>query len=417
MLDKNIKFNWIKTEKFNTIALIFSFINKRTVENIAHYVMLSSILGSQTENYKTKKELNEKLYSLYNCNIYWSALNMYENENLCLYVEFINPSIVNDDTLLDEIFILIKEFIFNPLLNKKNNGFDLKNFKEKQRLVIEDIDSLYDHKGRYANFKLLSNMTRENEFPLQNVLTKEAVLKVSPESLYDFYLNIINNSFVSINGIGSYEKEQIEEKISEIDLKTNEVPMRFYSEIDFDKRDCLFLEEVQDLNQAKLRIGFRSKISAKSSLYPAYLVFSAMFGGMFNSTLSTVVRENKSLAYSIYTNAMIDKKVFTVNAGIDSDKVKEVVDIVLEELEKYRNNCIEEGEKLFNMAKECILNDMMQVYDTQGALLIRRLKDSIGNPYKYDDLIKCIYEVKMEDVIECSKLIYLDAVYVLKGER
>jgi predicted Zn-dependent peptidase len=117
------------------------------------------------------------------------------------------------------------------------------------------------------------------------------------------------------------------------------------------------------------------------------------------------------------SNAIIDKKVFTVNAGIDSDKIKEVVDIVLEELEKYRNNCIEDGEKLFNMAKECILNDMMQVYDTQGALLLRRLKDSIGNAYKYDDLMKCIYEVKIEDVIECSKLIYLDTVYVLKGER
>ncbi len=415
MLDRNIKFNWIKTDKFNTIALIISFINERNVDNIPLYVMLSSILGSQTSNYPTKKALNEKLYSLYNCNIYWTALNMYKNENLCLYVEFINPSIVRDETLLDEIFLLIEEFIFNPLLNKDKNGFDEKNFKEKKRLIIEDIDSIYNQKGRYSTEKLLSFMTRDNEFPLQSVLTKEKIMSITPQKLYDFYLHNIKNSYISINGIGSIDSRIIEDKLQCLDLKTNSVKMKFYSEEDYNSLECKYYEEIQDIKQAKLRMGFRSEISAKTVLYPAYIVFNAMFGGMFNSTLSTEVRENKSLAYSISSNAIIDRKVFTVNAGIDSDKVKEVTEIVLDELNKYRNNDIEDGNKLLNMAKECVLSDMMQVYDTQGSLLLRRLKDSINDTLKYDDLLKAIYEVKLEEVVECSKHIYLDTIFVLKG--
>lgn len=415
MLDKNIKLNWVKTSKFNTVALLISFINERKEENISKYVMLSAVLGSLTEKYNTKKSLNEKLYSLYNCNIYWASLNMYKNENVSLYVEFINPSVVKDENLLDEIFDLINEFLYCPLLNDSKDSFEEKNFNEKKRLILEQIDSLYNNKEKYAVNKLLSHMRREKEFPLSNLVSREQIESLSSKELYEFYKYLLNNSFVAISGMGDIDFSLIEEKMSKFNLKSNEINMEFYSKKDYEQLECKYIEETQDIKQAKLNIAFRTSISASSAQYPAYVVFSTMFGGMFNSTLSNVVREKLSLAYNIYNNILVDKKIMTVHAGIDSSKVKEVTEIILSELKKYQSGNIEEGKQLFKMAKECILNDMLQVYDTQGSLLIRKLKDSITDTRKYDDLIKDIYEVKYEEIISCSKELYLDTIFVLKG--
>ena len=86
MFDSNVLFNWKNNSKFNTVAILISFINKRNEENIAKYALLSSVLGSVTKNYDTKRKLNKRMYDLYNCNIYFSSLNMYKNENLSLFV-------------------------------------------------------------------------------------------------------------------------------------------------------------------------------------------------------------------------------------------------------------------------------------------------------------------------------------------
>ena len=417
MFDSNVLFNWKNNSKFNTVAILISFINKRNEENIAKYALLSSVLGSVTKNYDTKRKLNKKMYDLYNCNIYFSSLNMYKNENLSLFVNFVNPDIVNDEKLLDNIFELMKEFLYNQLLNGDQNGFEVKNFNEKKRLILEEIDSLYNNKSKYSTNQLLEKMRRENEYPLSNGLKKEDVEKTTANSLYEFYKEILDNSFVCINGMGNIDSKIILNKFKDFNFKSKNIDIETFSKIDFELQECKYFEEIQNVEQAKLRIGFRTYINNDSPLYPAYVVFHSMFGGIFNSTLSRVIREEKSLAYSVYSSILVDRKLFIVSCGVDSDKINEVEKTVLELLETYKNNNIEDGEQLFKMAKECILNDMMQVYDTQGALLLRNLKDSITSLCKYDDLIKRIYNVKLEEVVEASKQIYLDTIFVLKGKE
>ena len=56
MFDSNVLFNWKNNSKFNTVAILISFINKRNEENIAKYALLSSVLGSVTKNYDTKRK-------------------------------------------------------------------------------------------------------------------------------------------------------------------------------------------------------------------------------------------------------------------------------------------------------------------------------------------------------------------------
>ena len=55
----------------------------------------------------------------------------------------------------------------------------------------------------------------------------------------------------------------------------------------------IFKLDLKDINI------FTTTIAFNDPLYVAYLTFSTMFGGMFNSTLSANIREKMSLVYNI----------------------------------------------------------------------------------------------------------------------
>ena len=414
VFDKN---NFIRNNKFNTLTILISFIHEKELDKLSYPALISSIMNSCSNNYPTKKELYGKMYNLYNANLVFFNTNMYKNFAYNLAIEIVNPKYLNDDSLLDDTFQLAKELIYNPLLNDKKDGFDEKIFSEKKRLIIDNIKNIYNDKSRYSYIKLLENMKKENEFPISNALDYESIEKVSNNSLYDYYKEIINSSKVLVSCYGDIEEEVIKKYINDLNLNTVDVNINLFEKKDYLIEKVNKIEEYQNLHQAKLHIGYRTTISYDSSLYSSYVVFSVMFGGMFNSTLTSNIREKLSLVYSIYSSIIQDQKIFVVSSGNDYDKTDEIVRIVNEELLKYQNGDIENKEALLSMAKESIINETKDNFDSASRTLTQKLKDTLKGFRNINDFLIEIENVSIDDVIKASKTLSLDTIYVLGGKN
>ena len=141
----------------------------------------------------------------------------------------------------------------------------------------------------------------------------EQVPQVTPASLYDTYQSMIENDYCAIYVVGNVDKQQVYNQIqSKFEIKpfTFEVSDNKAQKLD-NKIEQLpkTIVATDDVDQAKLNLGYRFPTHYGKSNYYAFIVFNIMFGGDPSSVLFNEVRERQSLAYSIHSQ--IDGKMVT----------------------------------------------------------------------------------------------------------
>jgi predicted Zn-dependent peptidase len=172
--------------------------------------------------------------------------------------------------------------------------------------------------------------------------------------------------------------------------------------------------ETSNFNQSKLEFGLKmDNLTDFERQYVMY-VYSNILGGGAESLLFNEVRTKKSLCYYIYSSGNGQKNLLQIRAGIDGKNTDKVINLVKKCLDRMKNGDFSD-EDIMN-AKKCYINTLTENEDYISATLA----SYSGNYYfdRDDNDIKKerINEVTKEDIINVSKKIHLDTIYVLKGE-
>ena len=118
--EKNMCF--IKTNKFKTLTLKVVFYNEYSKENATYLSLLTRVLSNTSKKYNTKKKLNNKLYDLYDANIYLSTNPSYKLSMTSFTLNMVNPIYVDDKNMLKESVKFLNEiinFYLNLLMMKR----------------------------------------------------------------------------------------------------------------------------------------------------------------------------------------------------------------------------------------------------------------------------------------------------------
>jgi predicted Zn-dependent peptidase len=167
---------------------------------------------------------------------------------------------------------------------------------------------------------------------------------ITPQSLLKFYNEIFNSSWVNIGIIGDISKEEvinnfIDFKFPSINHKVDICPKN----IEY-KEKVLEVCEKQDIVQAKLLMAFRYDIDYSSKYYIPLIVFNAMYGGMFGSSLFMTVREKHSLTYDISSELLLNKKTLIVSCGVDNANVELIKEKIENSVNPRKWICVEADE-------------------------------------------------------------------------
>lgn len=165
----------------------------------------------------------------------------------------------------------------------------------------------------------------------------------------------------------------------------------------------------KDTEQAHLCIGFEGLHVGHKDIY-SLITLNNILGGSMSSRLFQEVREQKGLAYSIfsYHSAFQDNGIITIYGGTGVNQLDVLFETIQETLLKLKKEGITEKE--LKNSKEQLKGSFMLSLESTNSRMSRNGKNELllGRHRSLDEIIKLIDEVTIESVDKLAQSIFSD---------
>lgn len=396
------------TSKFKDLTISIQFHLPLTKENISKLALVSGIVVDQSQKYVNKVELNKKLDKLYGAN-YALTRTIKGNSLVCDFVfNGINGKYLNQDILLDQLNF-IKEMIYHP--HATQNAFTEVLFNEAKDNLLYQIKAKKDSAARYAIFQALKIYGGDTPLAFDSLGDKDEVMAIDNHQLYQWYLEIIHNSYYEIAVIGDVDEALIKDFfIKNFPKVEQQINLVTYNK---NKANLQSISEEADIQQSQLVMVFNGSINMSDKDYYSLAVGCALFGQLPTSLLFSEIREKRSLCYSIYSRLFVFEGGMYVATSMDSSKLAET-----EELVKTLFTQVQKGEynpEMVKIAKDMIIDSLRGSYDDyQGILNLAFKLNHVNEDLTFDKTLELINDVKLSDISKAFKNLNLELVYTYK---
>src|SRR5215216_851730 len=168
----------------------------------------------------------------------------------------------------------------------------------------------------------------------------------------------------------------------------------------------------RDSNQSHLRISYRPSIDARDQRERAALaVYSTLLGGSMGSRLFDEIREQRGLAYSVYSvdHAFADVPVLQLSAGLESGKCAEAYERMRGIVDELRSDG--PGETEVERARAYAAGRRVLAFENTNAVARHAATQTVvhGQEVDPDAAIAVLDEVTFDQVAEVARGISEDA--------
>ncbi|SFA73150.1 MULTISPECIES: pitrilysin family protein [unclassified Bacillus (in: firmicutes)] len=409
------KLHVVKTEKYKTNTLVWKMKAPLNKEDVTQRALLPHVLQSSSEKYPTTAALRSYLDDLYGASLFVDLAKKGEYHVMSFSLEIANEKFLSDPSpLLKKGFEFFSEILTKP--HVKETAFHTDSFDREKRTLKQRIQSVYDDKMRYSNFRLVQEMCKGEPYALHVNGEMDDVEAITAESLYTYYQKAFAEDEMDFYVIGDVDSKEVESLAAEM-LKFEPRAAKRVEKTNSNKRtDVNEVIEEQDIKQGKLNMGFRTDIVYGDPDYYALQVFNGIYGGFSHSKLFINVREKASLAYYAASRLESHKGLMMVMSGIDMKNYEQAVTIIKEQLEAMKNGEITDQE--LEQTKAVIQNQMLETIDTSRGL-VEVLYHNVVSGYDItlEKWLEEMQNAKKEDVIAVAKKVELDTIYFLTGKE
>ena len=403
----------IYTDRFKTINFRVNIRVKYEKECDKYFPMLWRMLVRTSSKYDSLKEINKACAEVYDP--YFSVRSIESGGEIVLSLSgsFINEKYTESGMNEENIKFLIP-FLFDPKII--NDGFDSHIFDLEKEKLINRYKSINDYPRDYvgAMIEYYMNSRGFQEYSIDEII--EETKKVTARELYNFYLKVMAEGVLDVFVCGNIEFDEIkdifEKNISFMGRRSDEI-CHIIEQKSFNKEIKKIVDDSKNV-QSNLAIG--CKIINMTDFERNYVltVYSWILGGGMNSLLHQTVRERNSLCYYIYTIKDKLRGILKIFSGIDYKDYDKVLDLIKNEMKNISKGNF--SNELLDNVKKIYLSSLKSIEDYQDDLI----GNFISEVYLNDDDLSLkrekIERVSKEDLMELSKKIHIDTVYLLKGD-
>jgi predicted Zn-dependent peptidase len=309
-------------------------------------------------------------------------------EYTCFYAKVIYKNLPLAIDLLSDIFL-------HSLMDDKD--------VEKERMVIlQEIKMVEDTPDDYVHD--LFNRVCWGKHPLGFPIfgTSELVQSFTRDQIYQFLKENYQPNRIIICAAGNLEHQEVVDRIGETfgqlpksNTARERLRPRSISTTNIWKRE---------LEQVHFCLGTKGLRYNHSLRFASYLLNTILGGGM-SSRLFQEIRENRGLAYSVYSYlpAYIDSGLVVVYAGTNESSFQEAIELILKEFNRLKAEPFKNGE--LETAKEQLKGNLLLSLESSDNLMTRLAKNEIyfGSHLPVEKVLEGIDEVKEEVVRSLAK--------------
>lgn len=380
-------------ESINTISLgVFVKTGSRDEypeeSGVSHYIEHMMFKGTTK---RTAKEISEEIDNE------GGMINAYTSrDTTCYYIQMLSNKIEKGIDILSDMFL--------------NSTFTEENLEKERNVIIEEIrmyedipeETIHDENIKYAVTGTQSNTV---------LGTIESLKGIDRDRFIKYFKDQYRASNIIISVAGKMDCNKVFELLEEGFGKLEDYPV----DRKIDNKYTINSGEnkiVRETNQVHLCFNTKGVSLVDKMKYPAAII-SSVLGGNMSSRLFQKIREERGLAYSVYTysSAFLEGGVFTVYAGTTQESYREVIEIIKAEFEDIRENGITAYE--LQKSKNQFLS--MLTFSLEGSKgKMNRMANSYllyGEVIEIDTIINSIEKITLEDIKETAKIIFDEKYY------
>ncbi len=405
----------IKTDRFKTVHMEIIFRKNIVKEELVNYAFLVDMLMESSKNYPKRKDVITKLEELYKLVVYGTTVKTGNVLNSNFMADFIDPKFIDEEDYLENVIKFIFEMITSP--NATNEEFDLKEFNFVKERLKREIKSIDDNPFKSSMRKAIEAMDAMSvtAYPLMGSV--EELEGITPGSLYKYYKKLFKDNTCDIFIIGDVDCDNIVSLIQKYFkhryINTNKLVLRVDNK---EKKKVTIKEDVSDNLQANLVMIYNIGELPEVERHVTMQVFNYIFGsGGLTSKLYKRIREENSLCYNISTLYLKYDELIAIHISLDTANVKKAVSLVkkcLKEMQTgdFLDSDLEDAKKSINLALDL-------TSDNNSSLLNNYVFHEFDNLPLIDERKKSLAKLTKEDVVNVSKKLKLNTIYVLKGKE
>ncbi len=318
-------------------------------------------------------------------------------ESTTFYIKVLNEHVEQAVALLTDIFL--------------NSIFPENEIEKEKGIVFEEIKSVEDAPEDYIHDLFNKNIWGESGLG-QSVLGKtKAIESFTREELLNHVEKYYGTQDIIIASSGNFREEKLIEDLNLTigTVKRNSVP-RNENGPEF-KGSINVLSK--KLSEVHLCLGMKGIHQASEDRYAMHLL-NAILGAGISSRLFQEVREKRGLVYSIgsFNASYFDTGVWTVYAGTDKSKVREVVNIIIDQMRGLSGSItVDELQKAKNQLK----GNLFLSLESTGSKMINIAKQEMyyGKYFSHEDIINAVESVTLEDIKGLSQRLTGDKPFAL----
>lgn len=319
-------------------------------------------------------------------------------EYTCFYAKVIDKNLPLAIDLLSDIFL-------HPLMEPGD--------VEKERMVIlQEIKMVEDTPDDYIHdlFNRVCWGDHPLGFPICGIA--ERVQSFTRDHIYQFFKRSYPPDRIIVCAAGKLRHKEVVDQVGETfgrismsGLSKERLRPEAISTTNVRKRD---------LEQVHICLGTKGLQYSHSLRFAAYVLNTILGGGM-SSRLFQEIRENRGLAYSVYSYlpAYVDTGLFVVYAGTSEDSYQEVIDLILKEFKRIKDNVFRNEE--LETAKEHLKGNLLLSLESSDSLMTRLAKNEIYfNSYlPVEQILDGLHGVREEEVHDLANEIFNDRYFCL----
>lgn len=404
---------FIKNERFNTTSVSFNFYLPLSADTAAAYALLPFILTTCGAEYPDFSVLNFKLSRLYGARLEASAEKLGDFQLLRMRISVINDKYTFDsESLLKRAIDMLLSLIFKP--KTENGAFCEEDLSREKRKAIEHIKGEISEKRIYAKNRLIEEMYKGSAYGAPKCGTVEDVEKITGESLYKAWEDMLKKAFVRVQVIGASIPQRLFETVAESFENINrcEITDCKTSEPTAAVEEPNEVAERMAVKQGKLVMGFSSDMCGDDDVSLPLMVATDIFGGGPYSRLFANVREKMSLCYYCSASTIRQKGLVTVDSGVEAENAEKAQKEILAQLDAVKKGEFTDFEFEASLKS---LRDSLNSYNDSQVLLDTWYALKAGNRtlYSPEEIADKIAEITREDIVNAAKGIKLHTVYKL----
>jgi predicted Zn-dependent peptidase len=307
-------------------------------------------------------------------------------ESICFNIKVLDSNV---PPALD----LLSDLVLHPT-------FTPEDLAREQGVILEEIKMDEDNPDYLVHETFTQNFWKGHPLGRPILGTVKTVSSFTQQIVFDFYAGRFTPRNMVFSAAGHLDHDrfvaQVAEHFSSLAAATDAPRVHVPAP---ETHPHITLKRKKSLEQVQLCLGVPAPPVDSPQRYAVYLL-NTMLGGGMSSRLFQTIREDRGLAYSIYseTNPFRDAGMLAIYAGTSAEKTTEVLQLTVSELARLKQDPVPDTE--LKRAKDQLKSNIVLGLESSSSRMsnLARQEMYFGRFFSVDDIVAEVEAITPSDV-------------------